>query len=60
VSPDVDPERLGLPDINLKQLWNDTRKLVDKFPIDSRAKEAIIKEAGQNLGIDTVDYEPVE
>jgi len=61
VSPDVDAKRLGIPEFNLKKLWPETTKYVNKLPITSDQKERIKREAGEVLGIETIDnYESVE
>lgn len=55
VSPDVSPERLGIPEKNLKKMWVDTETFIEELPIDSKNKSSLKREAALALDIDIED-----
>lgn len=65
ISPDVSNERLGIPDFDLHDLWNESVDLIKKFKIDRKEKNRIQEEAALTLNIpesmiedlDPEDYE---
>lgn len=58
LTPDITNERLGLPDVNLKKIWNDTEEFIDNLNISNEKKEEVKNEARENLGIpEDVDHE---
>lgn len=61
VNPSVDAKQLGLKeDFNLRTLWTDTEKFIDKLPADERAKQQAKQDAALNLGIEDADYELID
>jgi hypothetical protein len=61
ISPEVNPELLGLKDFNLKQLWKETQDFIEELPIDKMDKRNVMQDAAQNLNqIEDIDYEDVE
>ena len=61
VSPDVSFERLGLKDVNLKKLWVNTNKFIDKLDIKTAEKNKIKEEVAAVTGepID-IDHEEIK
>lgn len=61
ISPEVNPDLLGLKDFNLKQLWKETKDFIEELPIDKMDKRNVMQDAAENLNqIEDVDYEDVE
>lgn len=60
LTPDITPERLGLKEFNMRQLWADSKSIIEKIPdLDSRHRSKLKKEAAEVLGIEDVDYEEI-
>lgn len=61
ISPEVNPDLLGLKGFNLKQLWKDTQDFINDLPIDRKEKSDVMQDAAENLNqIEDIDYEDVE
>jgi len=51
ISPDITPERLGLENKNLKQLWAESREFISGIDIPETEKNKIYKEIDEVTGI---------
>lgn len=57
ISPDVDPERLGLTEVSLKNLWVNAEEFINKLDLDPKEKERLLKEAAEATN---ADHEQIE
>lgn len=56
INPDISPERLGLKKQNIKQLWSDASKLINRMELEEEEKQRLLKESAEVIDI---DYEEV-
>jgi len=59
LSPEISPERLGIKEKNLKELWSESKKFIDKLDVDEQVKERVKTETMLNLGVTDVDFKEV-
>ena len=57
INPDIDPERLGLTNVNLKNLWIKAEEFIDKLDLEPQEKERLKKEASEATN---ADHEQIE
>ena len=61
ITPDIAPERIGLKEHNLKQLWVESKEMIKKYDINSEEKNKTIKEVALALGVEPedIDFEEI-
>ena len=59
ISPNVEAGRFGISEKNLRELWPDTRKFINKLPIDDRDKQSALNDAALVLG-EEIDFNMVD
>ena len=57
INPDIDPERLGLTNVNLKNLWVKAEEFIDKLDLEPQEKERLKIEAAEATN---ADYEQIK
>lgn len=50
LSPTLKPEEIGVTEEDLRNMWTDSGKFIDKLPVDDRTKDKLMDEARLALG----------